>query len=183
MMSTRVADFRLQDWLPLWLGVDDLIAALAALAVLVALIGVYNALRSHNPFERRFAQIAQRKESLRRAVLDSGRGFLLFRGFPSDRLDPASAELAYVGFGLQFGHPVGQDAQANLLGHVRDEGDGIVVARSRSRPATKQDPAPAASCIFHQFGHLSELPLILQWPKPRLLIQAVAHRHGSAIVD
>ena len=74
MMSTRVADFRLQDWLPLWLGVDDLIAALAALAVLVALIGVYNALRSHNPFERRFAQIAQRKESLRRAVLDSGRG-------------------------------------------------------------------------------------------------------------
>jgi len=74
MMSTRVADFRLQDWLPLWLGVDDLIAALAALAVLVALIGVYNALRSHNPFERRFAQIAQRKESLRRAALDSGRG-------------------------------------------------------------------------------------------------------------
>jgi tight adherence protein C len=74
MMSTRVADFRLQDWLPFWLGVDDLIAALAALAVLVALIGVYNALRSHNPFERRFAQIAQRKESLRRAVLDSGRG-------------------------------------------------------------------------------------------------------------
>jgi len=73
-MSTRVADFRLQDWLPLWLGVDDLIAALAALAVLVALIGVYNALRSHNPFERRFAQIAQRKESLRRAALDSGRG-------------------------------------------------------------------------------------------------------------
>jgi tight adherence protein C len=73
MMSTRVADFRLQEWLPLWLGVDDLIGALAALAVLVALIGVYNALRSHNPFERRFAQIAQRKEALRRTVLDSGR--------------------------------------------------------------------------------------------------------------
>src|SRR5947207_11421827 len=73
MMSTRVADFRLQDWLPFWLGVDDLIAALAALAVLVALIGVYTALRSHNPFERRFAQIALRKESLRRAALDSGR--------------------------------------------------------------------------------------------------------------
>jgi tight adherence protein C len=71
--STRVADFRLADWLPYWLGVDDLIGALAALAVLVALIGVYNALRSHNPFERRFAAIAQRKESLRRAALDSGR--------------------------------------------------------------------------------------------------------------
>jgi tight adherence protein C len=71
--STRVADFRLADWLPYWLGVDDLIGALAALAVLVAMIGVYNALRSHNPFERRFAAIAQRKESLRRAALDSGR--------------------------------------------------------------------------------------------------------------
>src|SRR5215472_4964522 len=72
MTSTRVADFRLQDWLPYWLSVDDLIGGLAALAVLVALIGVYNALRSHNPFERRFAQIAQRKESLRRAALDVG---------------------------------------------------------------------------------------------------------------
>jgi tight adherence protein C len=72
-MNTRVADFRLQDWLPYWLTVDDLIAALAALAVLVALIGVYNALRAHNPFERRFAQIAQRKESLRKQALDTGR--------------------------------------------------------------------------------------------------------------
>ena len=71
--STRVADFKLEDWLPYWLGVDDLIGALAALATLIALIGVYNALRAHNPFERRFAQIAQRKETLRRAALDSGR--------------------------------------------------------------------------------------------------------------
>ena len=72
-MNTRVADFRLQDWLPYWLTVDDLIGALAALAVLAALIGVYNALRSHNPFERRFQQIAQRKESLRREALDTNR--------------------------------------------------------------------------------------------------------------
>ena len=72
-MNTRVADFRLQDWLPYWLTVDDLIGALAALAVLAALIGVYNALRAHNPFERRFQQIAQRKESLRRAALDTTR--------------------------------------------------------------------------------------------------------------
>ncbi len=72
-MNTRVADFRLQDWLPYWLTVDDLIGALAALAVLAALIGVYNALRAHNPFERRFQQIAQRKESLRREALDTTR--------------------------------------------------------------------------------------------------------------
>jgi len=72
-MSTRVADFRLQEWLPYWLSVDDLIGALAALAMLAALIGLYNALRTHNPFERRFQQIAQGKESLRRQALDAGR--------------------------------------------------------------------------------------------------------------
>src|SRR5204862_800960 len=42
--------------------------------------------------------------------------------FPTDRLDPASVELAYVGFGLHFGDPVGQDAHGSILGHVRDEG-------------------------------------------------------------
>jgi hypothetical protein len=55
-------------------------------------------------------------------LLDVGRGFLLLRRFPSDRLDDESVELAYVGLGLHFGDPVGQDAQASLLTHVRDEG-------------------------------------------------------------
>jgi tight adherence protein C len=73
MSSTKVVDFKLAEWLPYWLAADDLIGGLAALAVLVALIALYNALRANNPFERRFAQIAQRKESLRRAALDSGR--------------------------------------------------------------------------------------------------------------
>jgi tight adherence protein C len=73
MNSTRVVDFNLQEWLPRWLGVDDLISGLAALAMLVACVAIYNALRSHNPFERRFAAIAQRKEHLRRTVLDTQR--------------------------------------------------------------------------------------------------------------
>jgi tight adherence protein C len=73
MSSTKVVDFKLAEWLPYWLGADDLIGGLTALAVLVALVALYNALRANNAFERRFAQIAQRKESLRRAALDSGR--------------------------------------------------------------------------------------------------------------
>ena len=44
-MSTRVEDFRLEDWLPYWISADDLIAALAALAMLVAFVAVYQALR------------------------------------------------------------------------------------------------------------------------------------------
>jgi len=73
MSSTRVVDFNLQEWLPRWLSVDDLISGLAALAMLAACVAIYNAMRSHNPFERRFAAIAQRKESLRRTVLDGQR--------------------------------------------------------------------------------------------------------------
>jgi hypothetical protein len=55
-------------------------------------------------------------------MLNAGRGFLLLRRFPCDRLDERAIEVAYVGLGLHFGTPVGQDAQAALLGHVRDEG-------------------------------------------------------------
>ncbi len=54
--------------------------------------------------------------------LAEGRGFVLLRGFPIDQLSAEEAELAYVGLGLQLGRPVGQDADAALLGHVRDEG-------------------------------------------------------------
>jgi len=55
-------------------------------------------------------------------VIDRGQGFVLLRGFPIDLLTPEATELAYIGLGLQLGTPVGQDADATLLGHVRDEG-------------------------------------------------------------
>jgi hypothetical protein len=55
------------------------------------------------------------------AELASGRGFVLLRGFPLDDLHDAAIELGYVGLGLHLGTPVGQDARASLLGHVRDE--------------------------------------------------------------
>ena len=54
--------------------------------------------------------------------LNVGRGFLLLRRFPIDRLDDAETELAYLGLGAHLGTPVGQDKDATLLGHVRDEG-------------------------------------------------------------
>jgi hypothetical protein len=56
------------------------------------------------------------------ALLNDGRGFLLLRRFPVDLLDDAGTELAYIGFGTHLGTPVGQDADATVLGHVRDEG-------------------------------------------------------------
>ncbi|MBV9859489.1 MAG: type II secretion system F family protein [Alphaproteobacteria bacterium] len=73
MRSTRLQDFRFEDWLPTGVGPDDVIALLAGLAVLVAILAIWQALRVNNSFDRRFAQIAQRKESLRRAALAAQR--------------------------------------------------------------------------------------------------------------
>src|SRR5215207_1528254 len=73
MHSTRVEDFKLEDWLPYWISPDQVIAGLAALAALVALLAVFQALRGRNPFERRYEQIAQRGDSLRAVALDPRR--------------------------------------------------------------------------------------------------------------
>jgi tight adherence protein C len=69
MLSTRVEDFRLEDWLPYWLSADELIAGLASLAVLVAFIAVWQALRGREAFERRFARIAMQRQGLRQAAV------------------------------------------------------------------------------------------------------------------
>ena len=73
MTSTRVEDFKLEDWLPYWISPTDLIAFLAALAVLVAILAIWQALRVPDPFQRRYTQVMARKEGLRQEVLDSKR--------------------------------------------------------------------------------------------------------------
>lgn len=79
-------------------------------------------------------------------LLNDGRGFLLLRRFPTDLLDEAGTELAYIGLGSHLGTPVGQDAQATVLGHVRDEGiershPGIRFYRTRERQDFHADGA------------------------------------------
>lgn len=61
--------FDFDRYLPYGVSVADVIALLAALAVLAAVFAVWNALRASSPFERRFADIAHRKESLRQSAL------------------------------------------------------------------------------------------------------------------
>lgn len=53
--------------------------------------------------------------------LDRGRGFVLVRGLPVERWGADDAALAYYGLGLHLGEPVSQNANGDLLGHVRDE--------------------------------------------------------------
>jgi tight adherence protein C len=74
MRSTRLQDFQIADWLPPGVGLDDVIVMLAALAVLIMLIAMWQAFRPHTSFERRFGQIIQSKETLRQTALATRRG-------------------------------------------------------------------------------------------------------------
>ena len=80
------------------------------------------------------------------ALLNEGRGFLLLRRFPVDLLGDADVELAYIGLGTHLGTPVGQDREATVLGHVRDEGverthPGVRFYRTRERQDFHADGA------------------------------------------
>ncbi len=69
MNSFRVENFQFVHWLPSGFTIADLTALMAAFAVLTAFFAIWNALRSRNAYERRFAQISQRKESLRQSAV------------------------------------------------------------------------------------------------------------------
>jgi hypothetical protein len=57
-----------------------------------------------------------------RAELARGRGFVLVRGLPLDRLSDDDAALAYWALGVHLGTPVPQNFQGELLTDVRDIG-------------------------------------------------------------
>ncbi|MCU1498004.1 MAG: hypothetical protein JWM47_1957 [Acidimicrobiales bacterium] len=89
------------------------------------------------------------------AQLNEGRGFLLLRRFPIDLLNDRDTELAYVGLGAHLGAAVGQDADATLLGHVRDEGEerthpGIRFYRTKARQDFHADGADLVGLLCLQ---------------------------------
>lgn len=57
-----------------------------------------------------------------RTELASGRGFLLVRGLPIERLTREEAVLVYWALGLHLGSPVSQNLSGELLTDVRDTG-------------------------------------------------------------
>lgn len=64
-----------------------------------------------------FAPLANRWTDL----LTCGPGFVRLRGFPIRELTEAQIERAYLGLGRLLGEPVGQDRDANVITHIRDE--------------------------------------------------------------
>lgn len=60
-----------------------------------------------------------------RDELARGRGFLLIRGFPRERYTTDECAIIFWGIGTHLGHAVSQNAQGDLLGHIRDTGREI----------------------------------------------------------
>jgi tight adherence protein C len=72
MRGIQPQDLYITRWLPAGLGLDDLIACLAALAMLATVFGLWQALRPRDAFERRIAQIIERREAMRREAVAAG---------------------------------------------------------------------------------------------------------------
>src|SRR5207248_4595410 len=66
-----------------------------------------------------------------RDALAHGRGFVLVRGLPLDRMSDDDAALAYWAFGLHLGTPVPQNFLGETLVAVRDTGAGPTAASTR----------------------------------------------------
>jgi hypothetical protein len=65
-------------------------------------------------------------------AIENGIGFVLIRGFPVDQYSKADAALVFWGIGAHFGPAFAQNAQGDVLGHVRDVGvDYRVEMRAR----------------------------------------------------
>ncbi|WP_406840346.1 TauD/TfdA family dioxygenase [Streptomyces sp. AHU1] len=58
-------------------------------------------------------------------VLEHGRGFAIVRGIPVERLGESAASTVFWGIGRHLGHPVPQNADGLVLGHVRDTGRSL----------------------------------------------------------
>ncbi|WP_328557558.1 TauD/TfdA family dioxygenase [Streptomyces sp. NBC_00358] len=86
--------------------------------------------------------------------LEHGRGFAVVRGIPVERLGESAASTVFWGLGRHLGHPVPQNADGLVLGHVRDTG------HSPSDPAVRGHQTREA-LPFHTGGGdlLALLPL------------------------
>jgi len=59
---------------------------------------------------------------IRRELID-GRGIVMVRNFPIDRLDREGVAIAYMGFGSYLGDKMVQNRHGHVLGHVKDLGE------------------------------------------------------------
>uniref|UniRef100_UPI003F4964A4 TauD/TfdA family dioxygenase n=1 Tax=Cupriavidus necator TaxID=106590 RepID=UPI003F4964A4 len=80
-------------------------------------IGIPELDRDHFPVP----QVARKMEHVR-AMLEDGIGFALVQGLRGERYSKPDAALIYWIVGMQIGRPFAQNAQGDMVGHVRDLG-------------------------------------------------------------
>ena len=72
-------------------------------------------------------------------LLTHGPGFVRVRLFPVDSLTELQTQRAYLGLGSLLGRPVGQDRDANVITHIRDERLATVPGVRKYRTNLRQD--------------------------------------------
>ncbi|HEV2186296.1 MAG TPA: type II secretion system F family protein [Stellaceae bacterium] len=82
MSAMPVSNFRIEQWLPAGLGLEDVIAVTAGLAMVATFFAMWHAFRGNSSLERRLTQIADKKEAMRQAAIASRR--------QRERMTPAS---------------------------------------------------------------------------------------------
>lgn len=103
---------------------DELLAGVAAFRRHGAPIEEVS--RENFPLDR-FADVLA---DVRRELID-GRGLVMLRNFPLQRLDREQQAIAYLGLGAYLGKAMSQNAQGHILGHVKDLGGDYVDADTR----------------------------------------------------
>lgn len=92
--------------------IDDALAHLKSTGRQIPDVG-----KEHFPLKR-FARTLR----LLQTEIENGLGIMLVRGLPRERYSAEEMGLIYWGIGAHFGRAVAQNAQGDVLGHVRDMG-------------------------------------------------------------
>lgn len=70
-MTMRPADIHIEDWIPFELSIDTAVSFMAAAAVLVVIVALWDAFLLDTSFERRLRDMKDRRDNLRRAQLNA----------------------------------------------------------------------------------------------------------------
>jgi TfdA family taurine catabolism dioxygenase TauD len=98
--------------------------------------------------------LAARIERTLTELLD-GRGFVLWRGLPVERWGRRRSAIAFYGLGAHLGNAVSQNAQGDVLGHVRDMGlssddPNVRIYQTRERQTFHTDSADIVGLLCLQ---------------------------------
>jgi hypothetical protein len=83
-----------------------------------------------------------------REELRNGRGLVMLRNFPIDRLDRAGVAVAYLGIGTFLGKQMSQNMKGHLLGHVKDLGGDYADPNTRGYLTKVEMRCHADACDY-----------------------------------